>query len=123
MVYLAWMSRIANAYASKFKTVLSQLHARRIEQGTQWFLNRAQRLSETEGITPAHALAQLHTRALRSLRRFSLRQAQAARHHSQKTAAHPGEKAAIVFLCDAGLGGLARWLRAAGYEAIWIPDI
>ena len=27
------------------------------------------------------------------------------------------------FLCDAGLGGLARWLRAAGYEARWIPDI
>ena len=27
------------------------------------------------------------------------------------------------FLCDAGLGGLARWLRASGYEAIWIPDI
>ncbi len=27
------------------------------------------------------------------------------------------------FLCDAGLGGLARWIRAAGYEATWIPDI
>jgi uncharacterized protein len=23
------------------------------------------------------------------------------------------------FLCDASLGGLARWLRAAGYEAAW----
>src|SRR5947209_2987103 len=56
MVYLPWMSRIANAYASKFKTVLSQLHARRIDQGTRWFLTRAQRLSETEGITPAHGL-------------------------------------------------------------------
>lgn len=27
------------------------------------------------------------------------------------------------FLCDAGLGGLARWLRAAGYEAHWQPHI
>lgn len=27
------------------------------------------------------------------------------------------------FFCDAGLGGLARWLRAAGYDALWIPDI
>ena len=26
-------------------------------------------------------------------------------------------------MCDAGLGGLARWLRAAGYEAVWQPDI
>ena len=28
-----------------------------------------------------------------------------------------------VFLCDAGLGGLARWLRAAGQQALWRPDI
>jgi len=28
-----------------------------------------------------------------------------------------------VFACDAGLGGLARWLRAAGYEAYWRADI
>jgi uncharacterized protein with PIN domain len=26
------------------------------------------------------------------------------------------------FVCDASLGGLARWLRAAGYEAAWRPD-
>ena len=26
------------------------------------------------------------------------------------------------FLCDASLGGLARWLRAAGYEADWRAD-
>src|SRR5205085_2709430 len=31
----------------------------------------------------------------------------------------------LVFACDAMLGGLARWLRAAGYDASWhdgIPD-
>ena len=27
------------------------------------------------------------------------------------------------FDCDAMLGGLARWLRAAGYEARWQPDV
>jgi uncharacterized protein with PIN domain len=27
------------------------------------------------------------------------------------------------FWCDAGLGGLARWLRAAGYDAAWDPQI
>ena len=27
------------------------------------------------------------------------------------------------FHCDAGLGGLARWLRAAGYDAAWWPGI
>jgi uncharacterized protein with PIN domain len=35
------------------------------------------------------------------------------------------EKKQPVFACDAMLGGLARWLRAAGYDASWhdgIPD-
>ena len=27
------------------------------------------------------------------------------------------------FACDAMLGGLARWLRAAGYEACWQEGI
>jgi hypothetical protein len=27
------------------------------------------------------------------------------------------------FFCDAGLGGLARWLRGAGYDAQWNPDL
>src|SRR5262245_53836528 len=29
----------------------------------------------------------------------------------------------LRFACDAMLGGLARWLRAAGYEATWRVDI
>jgi len=29
----------------------------------------------------------------------------------------------ITFACDAMLGGLARWLRAAGYDASWHPGI
>lgn len=29
----------------------------------------------------------------------------------------------LHFFCDAGLGGLARWLRAAGYEAFWMEGI
>jgi len=27
------------------------------------------------------------------------------------------------FVCDAGLGGLARWIRGAGYEARWNPSL
>jgi uncharacterized protein with PIN domain len=29
----------------------------------------------------------------------------------------------VRFACDAMLGGLARWLRAAGYDATWRVDI
>ncbi len=32
----------------------------------------------------------------------------------------PGQ---IRFACDAMCGGLARWLRAVGYDATWSPDI
>src|SRR5262249_44009964 len=28
-----------------------------------------------------------------------------------------------IFICDAGLGGLARWLRGAGYDAYWEAGI
>jgi hypothetical protein len=28
-----------------------------------------------------------------------------------------------TFFCDSGLGGLARWLRVAGYETYWQPNI
>jgi uncharacterized protein with PIN domain len=33
------------------------------------------------------------------------------------------ETPAIRFACDAMLGGLARWLRAAGYDAVWQEGI
>lgn len=34
-----------------------------------------------------------------------------------------GEDATIRFACDAMLGSLARWLRAAGYDAFWQEGI
>src|SRR4051794_32190483 len=34
-----------------------------------------------------------------------------------------GCKANLAFACDAMLGGLARWLRAAGYDAYWQEGI
>jgi len=34
-----------------------------------------------------------------------------------------GNDAAAQFACDAMLGGLARWLRAAGFDTSWQPDI
>jgi uncharacterized protein with PIN domain len=35
----------------------------------------------------------------------------------------PQTDPAPLFACDAMLGGLARWLRAAGYDASWHPGI
>jgi uncharacterized protein with PIN domain len=35
----------------------------------------------------------------------------------------PSSNSARAFWCDSGLGGLARWLRAAGYDALWHPEL
>jgi uncharacterized protein with PIN domain len=72
-----------------------------------WLLAKAQRLSAAEGISPDAAL-----------NRVSLELAGSARRAPPNSS-----NGAVRFFCDAGLGGLARWLRATGHEALWEPDI
>ncbi|MDB6124005.1 MAG: hypothetical protein JWQ71_2998 [Pedosphaera sp.] len=111
------MNRIGKAYETKFRTVLGQLRARKMDQGVNWLMTRARYLSQREGITPAHALAEVHGRLLETKRSF-------LRDHPRENGDNATHGSVTkAFLCDAGLGGLARWLRASGYEAIWIPDI
>jgi hypothetical protein len=78
-----------------------------LEPGVQWLVAKAWRLSASDGISLADALSQVYERL-------------ATRKPFQQSASQPTP---VLFLCDAGLGGLARWLRAAGYEAAWQPDI
>jgi uncharacterized protein with PIN domain len=122
------MSRIRNAYEARFRARLQQLGARRLDQGVRWLLAHAEQLGHCNGIPQTHALMHVY---LSLLRRAELRQNRAAslRPGTAPTAAPVVENrvqqtpAPARFLCDAGLGGLARWLRAAGWEADWIPDI
>jgi uncharacterized protein len=101
------VSRIRRGYEDRFRALLRQARARRLEEGVQWLVAKAGNLSAREGISLAGALAQVCER-LASNKRF------------QKSLPAP---VSTHFLCDAGLGGLARWLRAAGYEASWQPGI
>jgi hypothetical protein len=101
------VSRIHRGYEDRFRALLRQARARRLEQGVQWLVSKAQRLSARDEVSPADALQEVYERL-------------ATRKPFQKSA--PASEP-IHFLCDAGLGGLARWLRGAGYEAIWEPDI
>ena len=87
--------------------LLRQARARRLEQGVQWLVAKARHLSARDGISFAAALAQVYERL-------------AARKSPRQPATAPEP---ARFLCDAGLGGLARWLRAAGYDAAWEPHI
>jgi uncharacterized protein len=78
-----------------------------LEQGVHWLVAKAQRLSAGDGTSLADALARVYEQ-LATSRPLRERAFQPVR---------------ALFLCDAGLGGLARWLRAAGYEAAWQPRI
>jgi uncharacterized protein len=101
------VSRIRRGYEDRFRTLLRQARARRLEQGVQWLVARARHLSAHDGLSFADALARVYEHL-------------AIRRPFQEPAA---ATESIHFLCDAGLGGLARWLRAAGYEAAWEPGI
>ena len=105
------MSRILKAYRTRFHQALRKVGARRMDQGVDWLVGKAEHLSNHEKITLADAL----TRVWEEL---------ASRPHYQAPKrAHPRTPDDILFFCDAGLGGLARWLRAAGYRAFWEPGI
>jgi uncharacterized protein with PIN domain len=101
------VSRIRRGYEDRFRALLRRARARRLEQGVQWLVAKARRLSANDDISLAEALAQVYEQ-LATSKPF------------QRSASQP---APALFLCDAGLGGLARWLRAAGYESAWQPDI
>jgi uncharacterized protein with PIN domain len=101
------VSRIRRGYEDRFRALLRRACARRLEQGVQWLVARARRLSQSDDISLAAALEQVYEHL-------------ATRKAFQQSASR---SVPVLFLCDAGLGGLARWLRAAGYDAAWQPYI
>jgi len=105
------MSRILKAYRTRFHQALSKVRARRLEQGVEWLVRKAERVSKEERISRAEALTRVSEELARRPRFQSSKRAQ------------PHTPDEIVFFCDAGLGGLARWLRAAGYCAFWEAGI
>ena len=107
------MGRIQRAYENNFRALLGRLKTRQIEKGVHWFRRRAKHLREYNGLTELQALDQLCER----LRR------QVQRRYPDDSAIVPEVGDSPHFLCDSGLGGLARWIRAAGYEAVWFPEI
>src|SRR5947207_2556314 len=106
------MGRILKAYQSRFHSMLKQAGARRPEQGADWLVAKAQRLSVARQLPLSATLTQVY----QNLQRQCL--SRSPRHDGIET---PG--GVRMFWCDSGLGGLARWLRAAGYDALWHPRI
>src|SRR5436853_4059307 len=101
------MTRIRKGYEAQFRALLQRVRARRLDQGLSWLHAKAQRLCASQNISLADALTQVYE-DLATKRPFQ---------NTNAISAPPR------FLCDAGLGGLARWLRAAGHDALWQPAI
>ena len=104
-------SRILKAYRTRFHQQLRKAGARRIERGVDWLVTRAKEVS-AERKVPLSAGLSLTFEELVSRPAFK-----------PKKPTQLQTPAEIHFFCDAGLGGLARWLRCAGYEARWEEDI
>jgi uncharacterized protein with PIN domain len=103
------MSRIQKAYEHRFRELLLRFGARRADQGVNWLVQRAEYLRAKEKASLADSLTQV----ARELAAKSLK--------TRHPLASNGDQ--IRFFCDSGLGGLARWLRGSGYEALWEPSI
>jgi uncharacterized protein with PIN domain len=111
------MSRISNAYAYKFRKLLESSRSRRLEKGVACLFKSANDLSARQSIPLSLALARVYEQVSLKIQHW-----QDQRGSLRLEPARP-EAASIRFLCDVGLGGLARWLRAAGYEALWNPHL
>jgi len=93
-------------YRSRLHRLRSRLGLPFLEAEADDFIREARERSQGSGLSPSRALAELYAAARLRLRGEALRP--------------PSQVQSPRFWCDPSLGGLARWLRAAGYEAsVW----
>jgi uncharacterized protein with PIN domain len=112
-------SRIEEGFRWRFRDLLALVQPRRLDFGVDLLLRRGRTRAERQNLPLAQAFAQVYefTRQ-RVQRRLVVTGSCSLVEPPWDRFGHEPPR----FLCDAGLGGLARWLRAAGYEARWAPD-
>jgi uncharacterized protein len=101
------MSRIQRAYELKWRNLLVSIGTRRLDKGLEYLTSSAETVCHQRGMSFPEALGIVYQKTHERIRHVRV----------------PVQREEARFLCDAGLGGLARWLRAAGYEARWRLDI
>jgi len=97
------MARVQTYFENRFRALFTKLGVADPEKSARILFDRASELSREQRMPMSLTLARLHA---------SLRQR-----------AGESRRKPEQFVCDAGLGGLARWIRAAGYEASWNPEL
>lgn len=108
------MSRIQDAFERRFREIFADLGARDREKGLRWIHGKTNTLHQKSTATVSHAYTQLAISLLDRTRPFR---------ENLKTQFSASQDSPLRLHCDAGLGGLARWLRASGCEAFWRADI
>ena len=106
--------RLELGFRRRFRDLLALVRPRRLDFGVDLLVGRAQKRSARDGVPMARAFLELYlfTRQ-RVARRLEVTGAcTLAEAPWQRFKADPPG-----FLCDGSLLGLARWLRAAGYDA------
>jgi uncharacterized protein with PIN domain len=101
------MNRIGKAFADRFREMLGGFGARQRDKGVRLLFQKA----HSNGTQISHELAEQNCKLAEKLHRFN-----------ERRGITSGTFAGKV-ICDAGLGGLARWLRASGCDAAWIQGI
>jgi uncharacterized protein with PIN domain len=101
-------SRMERGWRHRFRAILERVRPRRLEFGVDLLMSRSRALAEAEGIALPEAWARVY-----EFTRWRVQR------RLEKTGAcwlAPTD-GRDTFACDLSLGGLARWLRAAGFEA------
>jgi len=127
-----------DAYRRALRSLLLRVRPQRVQLGVDLLCEKIERLVG-QGVCRQEAFARVHRRAAEQVGRQLVRSAEASRCRSgagqgsgvsrrlvptiEQRLAEPPVLRGPDFHCDAALGGLARWLRAAGYEADWWPGI
>ena len=112
--------RTEAGFRHRFRELLALVGPRRLQHGVDLLLRRGQQRAAREGASVAHALAALYEETrVRVKRRLEV----TGTCSGTPSWTRFGEGNPPGFLCDPSLGGLARWLRAAGYEALPAPGV
>ena len=113
--------RIEHGFRARFRTLARWSGGEVGDVEADRLVSEAMGAAASAGVSLAQALAAVWLRELTSAKRAWIEEPRGS------AGAPPwvrfDETNAPRFLCDPSLGGLARWLRAAGYEARLAPDV
>ena len=113
---MASTQHLEESYRERFRELLARVAPRRLEFGVELLIERARARRDASGVPFEQALSELYAGTEERVVRRE--QAMAA----CTVGSGPLPPAPLAdpprFVCDGSLGGLARWLRALGYEAV-----